>query len=72
MAATATTRNRNLNLNLLTQIEAVSCDGLDPLHTRESLVLMMKTIYKLAAQAIDDAEDEGDCDSESEGDSPER
>jgi hypothetical protein len=67
MAATATTRNRNVNL--LAQIEAVSCDGLDPLHTRESLVLMMKTIYKLAAQAIDD---ETEDDFDSEGDSPER
>jgi hypothetical protein len=68
MAVTATTRIRNANL--LAQIEAVSCDGLDPLHTRESLVLMMKTIYKLAAQGVDDEEDEGDLDSD--GDSPKR
>jgi hypothetical protein len=66
MAATATHRNRNVNL--LAQIEAVSCDGLDPLHTRESLVLMMKTIYKLAAQATENEED----DFGSESDSTER
>jgi hypothetical protein len=39
------------NADLLARIESISAEGLDPLHTRQALVLKMRAIYKLAASA---------------------
>ena len=44
--------------SLLEQIESISCDALDPMHPRESLVLKMRQIYQLAVLA--NAKDSGD------------
>ena len=54
MEATETTAS------LVGQIERIAADGLDALHTREALVLMMRRIYSLAvlANAQPDPEDD--------------
>jgi hypothetical protein len=55
------------NVSLLSEIEAISSDGLDPLHTREALVLKMRRIYSIAAQARDDAADTDEEDDDGNG-----
>ena len=48
----AHTANMQLvNADLLAQIENISADGLDPMHSRATLVLKMRKIYKLAVSA---------------------
>jgi hypothetical protein len=40
-----------MKTGLVGQIEAIAIDGLDPMHTREALVLKIRQIYQLAVLA---------------------